>query len=653
MGPGGFGGPPPQKDQNRVLPPTSLSDIPRFIKDIFTGFFSRLFYIFELVWKTGKWILISLVFIALMEGLLPIATALISKEILNELQNVISAKLLSDSSGIAAQSVFWGSMVMFLLLFFFILRILSSLITRLNSAITRIAGEKVVRYVKIQIMEKAKTIDLASFDMPDFYESLENANREAGNKPIHVLSSTLHSISLIISLISYIIILATAPGMWWTAIVMLVVSVPSAIINFTYRKKNFMYMRRKSIDRRQMNYYSELMVNKDMVKEIRMFGLADEFIGRYDSVFAKYYSGIRKLIVKENVWHIVTTLVSSIINCVFFAAIATLVFSGRIQIGDYQLYTSSLTSIASTVASLITISATVYEGTLFIDNLISFMDTKPTVVPSVDNPVSPEYGVPHTIEFKNVSFSYPGTSRKVLDNINLTINPGETLVLVGLNGAGKTTFLKLLTRLYDPTEGEILLDGRNIKEYDTAALYKLFGIIFQDFGKYAVTVSENISFGDISSNVDDSRIRDAAAQANAEDYIKALPNAYNTSLMKYFDQNGIELSIGQWQKLSIARAFYSNSDIIILDEPTASLDAIAEQEIFNQFECLRKDKTTIFVSHRLSSATIASKIIVLENGKIVEEGNHKTLMALGGKYHNLFTVQAHRYITSDPQEKNM
>lgn len=653
MGPGGFGGPPPKKDQNRVLPPTSLSDIPRFIKDIFTGFFSRLFYIFELVWKTGKWILISLVFIALMEGLLPIATALISKEILNELQNVISAKLLSDSSGIAAQSVFWGSMVMFLLLFFFILRILSSLITRLNSAITRIAGEKVVRYVKIQIMEKAKTIDLASFDMPDFYESLENANREAGNKPIHVLSSTLHSISLIISLISYIIILATAPGMWWTAIVMLVVSVPSAIINFTYRKKNFMYMRRKSIDRRQMNYYSELMVNKDMVKEIRMFGLADEFIGRYDSVFAKYYSGIRKLIVKENVWHIVTTLISSIINCVFFAAIATLVFSGRIQIGDYQLYTSSLTSIASTVASLITISATVYEGTLFIDNLISFMDAKPTVVPSVDNPVSPEYGVPHTIEFKNVSFSYPGTSRKVLDNINLTIDPGETLVLVGLNGAGKTTLLKLLTRLYDPTEGEILLDGRNIKEYDTAALYKLFGIIFQDFGKYAVTVSENISFGDISKEVDDSRIRDAAAQANAEDYIKALPNAYNTSLMKYFDQNGIELSIGQWQKLSIARAFYSNSDIIILDEPTASLDAIAEQEIFNQFECLRKDKTTIFVSHRLSSATIASKIIVLENGKIVEEGNHKTLMALGGKYHNLFTVQAYRYITSDPQEKNM
>ena len=286
--------------------------------------------------------------------------------------------------------------------------------SRLNTAITRIAGEKVVRYVRVQIMEKAKEIDLASFDMPEFYESLENANREAGNKPISVLSSTFQSISRIITLISYIIILATAPGMWWTAIVMMVVSVPSAIINFTYRKKNFMYMRRRSKDRRQMSYYSELMVNKDMVKEIRMFDLSDEFIGRYESVFAKYYSGIQKLILRENLWHVITTLVSSVINCAFFAVIAMKVFAGEIQIGDYSLYTGSLTSIASTVTSLISISATVYEGTLFIDNLISFMNEKPTVVPSVKEPVIPKRGVPHTIEFQNVSFAYPGTDRKVI-----------------------------------------------------------------------------------------------------------------------------------------------------------------------------------------------------------------------------------------------
>ena len=644
-----MGGPPPLRNEelNKVPPPKSISDLPRFLKELVGGFFSRLFYIFAMVWKTSPFILISLVIISLLEGILPVLGSLISKDILNELQNIISARAVAESGGAPFVAAFWGSMVMFLLIFFFIYRILSNLITRFNTAITRIAGEKVVKYIKVQIMEKAKTVDLASFDLPEFYEKLENANREAGIRPVNVLSSTLSTISKSISLISYIVILATAPGMWWTAIVMLIISVPSAAINFYYRKKNFMYMRNRSKDRRQMNYYSSLMVNKDMVKEIRMFDLSDEFIGRFEGVFSKYYSGIRKLIIRENLWHIMTTLISSVINCAFFVIIALKVFAGEIQIGDYSLYTGALTSIAGTVASLIGISATVYEGTLFIDNLISFMNEKPTVVPLSDTPVSVDHGKPHTVEFVNVSFSYPGTDRKVLENINLTLRPGETLVLVGLNGAGKTTLLKLLTRLYDPTEGHILLDGKDIREYDVRELYKTFGIIFQDFGKYAVTVSENISFGDVSNPIDKDRVREAAAQANADRYIESLPRGYDTALMKYFEIDGTELSIGQWQKLSIARAFYSDSDILILDEPTASLDAIAEQEIFNQFDKLREGKTTIFVSHRLSSATIASKIVVLENGKIIEEGDHKELMAKGGRYAELFSVQAKRYISED------
>ncbi len=650
---GPIGGPPPIKDenQNKVTPPKSFGDLPRFLKELLGGFFSRLFYIFSMVWKTSPFILISLVVISLLEGILPVIGSLISKDILNELQNIISARAVADAGGAPFVAAFWGSMVMFLLIFFFIFRILNNLISRFNSAITRIAGEKVVKYIKVQIMEKAKTVDLASFDLPEFYEKLENADREAGVRPITVLSSTLNTVSKTISLISYIVILATAPGMWWTAIVMLLISVPSAAINFHYRKKNFMYLRHRSKDRRQMNYYSSLMVNKDMVKEIRMFDLSDEFIGRFENVFSKYYSGIRKLIIRENLWHIVTTLIASVINCVFFAVIALKVFEGDIQIGDYSLYTGALTSIAGTVATLIGISATVYEGTLFIDNLISFMNENPTIVPATDTPLTVNRGKPHTIEFVNVSFSYPGTDRKVLENINLTLRPGETLVLVGLNGAGKTTLLKLLTRLYDPTEGYILLDGKDIREYDVRDLYKTFGIIFQDFGKYAVTVSENISFGDITIPVDNKRIREAAIQANADDYISTLPNNYDTALMKYFEADGTELSIGQWQKLSIARAFYSNSDILILDEPTASLDAIAEQEIFNQFDKLRQDKTTIFVSHRLSSATIASKIVVLEHGRIIEEGDHKELMAKRGRYYELFSVQAKRYVGDDEEHR--
>ncbi|MBR2353776.1 MAG: ATP-binding cassette domain-containing protein, partial [Clostridia bacterium] len=255
-------------------------------------------------------------------------------------------------------------------------------------------------------------------------------------------------------------------------------------------------------------------------------------------------------------------------------------------------------------------------------------------------------GEPHTIQFENVSFSYPGFDKRVIDNVNLTLRPGETVVLVGLNGAGKTTLLKLLTRLYDPTEGRILLDGVDLREYEPRELYDMFGIIFQDFGRYACTVEENIMFGEIGKQPDHDRVVDSAKAANVEEFIQSLPDAYDTPLTRFFERTGTELSGGQWQKIAIARAFYADSDVLILDEPTAALDAIAEQEIYNQFESLRKDKTTIFVSHRLSSATTASKIVVLEYGKIIEEGTHKELMAKEGRYYELFTTQAKHYLES-------
>jgi ABC-type multidrug transport system fused ATPase/permease subunit len=254
------------------------------------------------------------------------------------------------------------------------------------------------------------------------------------------------------------------------------------------------------------------------------------------------------------------------------------------------------------------------------------------------------HGKPHTIEFRNVSFSYPGKERKVIKNVNLTLRPGETVVLVGLNGAGKTTFIKLLTRLYDPTEGEILLDGKDLRDYDVKELYRLYGLIFQDFGKYAVSFADNIRFGDLKKADDGTALQRAAAQSGADHVAEGLKHGYETQLMRYFDRDGTELSIGQWQKLSVARAFYSDADILILDEPTASLDPLAEKEIFERFDELRGDKTAIFVSHRLSSATVASKIVVLENGRVAEEGNHRELMERNGKYALLFNTQAERYL---------
>lgn len=642
-------GPPPGAGfrYEKVPPPKNVADIPRYLRELCGGFFTRMAYIFRLVWQTGPWILFALLAIALLQGVLPIVGSKISQHVLNEMQNCFGSFAGSPGD-------FLRSPVFFLLIFLFSYNILTSLVSVLKNAISRIAGELVVKTVKLEIMNKAKELDLQSFDLPTFYEKLENANREAGNRPLQILSSTFSVVSAVITLISYIIVLASV--LWWAALVMIAVSFPSAVINFYYRRKNFEYMRKRSHDRRQMSYYSDLLVNKDLAKEIRIFDLSDTFIGRYRAVFDKYFAGIRALILRENIWHMAIIIISSIVNCCFYGYFAYLVVSGRQMIGDYSLYTGALMAVAGQVSTLINISATIYEGTLFIDNLTSFLNERKTIVPILPpertkaGPRPVTRGMPHTIVFEHVSFSYPGTDRHVLEDINLTIRPGETLVLVGLNGAGKTTLLKLLTRIYDPSEGRILLDGYDLREYDVKELYAMFGIIFQDFGKYAESVSENIRFGDIHKNGTPEDIRRAAEEADASGYISRLPNGYGTPLMRVFEEDGVELSIGQWQKLAIARAFYSDSDVLILDEPTASLDPMAEQEIFNQFDRLRLGKTTIFVSHRLSSATVASKIAVLEYGRLIEEGDHRSLMAKHGRYFELFSTQAKRYVPEEPED---
>lgn len=629
---------------DKPQPPQSFSDIPRYLKELLSGFFSRFGYVIKLVWRTGKWIPFVLFLVAVFRGVTPVIGSIISKNILNELQNVIQIGGLPENQ-------FWSSGIIHLLLALFLYGLLQQIVNTVSRSVNRIAGEQVVREVKKQIMEKSKELDIASFDNPILYEKMENANREAGNRPVMILTETFGAISAVIELVSFLVILIIAPGLTWITFLVLLVSIPSAIVNFIYRRKNFQYMRHRSKERRQMNYFSDLLVNKDLIKEVRLYNLADTFIQRFLAVFKRYYTGLRCLIIHEGLWHLLFAALTGIINLIFYFVLAKQVFIGNIKIGDYTLYTGALTAIASCVSLLITSSGVIYEGTLFIDNLIVFMKEKRSVVPSVSPALTVKReSTKHTIKFVNVSFRYPGCERYVLQNISFTINPGETVTLVGLNGAGKTTLIKLLTRLYDPTEGEILLDGKNLKEYDVKSLYETFGIIFQDFGKYAVSVEENIRFGDINKEKTTEQMEFAAKQSTAADFIKNLPDGYNTPLMRIFEANGLELSIGQWQKLAIARAFYADSDIIILDEPTASLDPMAEQEIFNQFDQLRNDKTTIFVSHRLSSATIADRILVLENGCLVEQGNHQELLALQGKYSTLFNTQAKRYLEKQNNE---
>lgn len=642
-----YGPPPPfhggrktQKmhDQLREPKPKNIKEIPHYIKRVCSTFASRLLYIFRLVWETSPLILFAMLFAAVFNGIAPVITARVGAEVLNNL-------------ALAFQGSVTFQTVLGLIILQFAVSFVTSLVGNLNTVVTRISSELVTNHIKVKIMEKSKEIDLASFDLPDFYEKLENANREAGMRPMQVISSTLSIMSAVISMVSFIVVLAAVSP--WAPLVIIAVSVPSAVINFLYRSKTVKYMRTHSKDRRQMQYYSEQVTNKDTVKEMRIFHLSDLFISRYREVFKRYFAGIRHLIVSENLWLIGMLIFHSVVNCAFFIYIAKMVCDGQFMVGDFSLYTGALITISAAVSTLISTTASIYEGTLFIDNMISFMKHERRVVPSLPEPRHVEHHTGHTITFEDVSFRYPGTERDVLHHLNFTLEAGDTCVLVGLNGAGKTTLIKLLTRLYDPSEGRILFDGHDIREYDTTDLYSVFGIIFQDFGKYAVSVKDNIRFGQLDKDGTDADIRHAAEQSSAQAFIEKLPDQYDTPLMRYFEDNGTELSIGQWQKLAIARAFYSDSDIIILDEPTASLDALAEQEIYNQFDSLRRDKTTVFVSHRLSSATVANKIIVLENGSIAEMGDHATLMRNRGHYFKLFSTQASRYLSEDAEVNSM
>ena len=616
-------------EKNKEPLPKHLKEVPQYLIRLISSFFSRLFYIFRLVWETKPLILILMIAAAAANGLLPIFGAYISAEIINALAENLSGRAVTA----AAIGMLFGYQFLYLFL--------NRIVNDINHMVSSLSGEMITNHIRRKIMQKAKEIDVSCFDQPDFYEKLENANREAGMRPVQVLNSSLTVISTLISMISFIAVLA-AIGLWAPFLV-IILAVPSAVISFIYRRKTVGYRRRRSKARRQMNYYSEAVVDKDLVKEIRLLGISGDFEKRYDAVFKDYFKGLKRIILSEGAWNIAFGIVRIATNCLLFWFIAAMALNHQIQVGDYALYTGALNSIAVGVASLVSSTAVIYEGTLFIDNLISFMKQEKKIIAEETPPLLPERHVGHTIEFKNVSFQYPQTERYVLKNVNLKFEAGETIVLVGLNGAGKTTLIKLLTRLYDPTAGQILLDGKDIRRYDVQALYHIFGIVFQDFGKYAVTVEENILFGNIQQAPDKARVEEAARQSDSLGYIRTLPQGFDTPLMRYFEENGLELSIGQWQKLAVARAFYGDSDILVLDEPTASLDALAEQEIYNQFDQLRKGKTTIFVSHRLSSAVGADRILVLENGSVIEEGTHRQLMQQQGKYYQMFSTQAKRY----------
>lgn len=631
------------RQQHLYEKPKRLRDVPAYIGRVTKGFFARLFYIIALVWEANPAVMILLCFTCLLTGVLPLVGAVISRDLLNAVNEVMI------SHGVNIGQDLFGSLtgvlsgVAFLLILQLLYRLLNHVMSRLQSMLNSLAGEQVTAHIRLKLMQKAQGVDLASFDDPAFYERLENANREAGMRPVQILYATFSVLSSLISAVGFLILLSTIG--WIAPLTILVLAAPSAIVNYVFRNRHFWYMRRHSKERRQMNYYADVVTGKDYAKEMRMMDLSPTFIGKFRATFRVYYRGLKRVVMQEAFWQILSALVSLAAEAAvcFFVAYRTV--GGGFGIGDYSLYAGALSSIGSVAGTIIASTATIYEGTLFIENVRTFLSEPVHIVARGPEALTPARHTPHTVSFEGVSFRYPGSDRDAIHRFDCTIRTGERVILVGVNGAGKTTLIKLLTRLYDPTEGRILLDGTDIRDYDPVALRALFGIIFQDFGRYALTVGENIALGNTHCPPDDRRMRQAAEAGDAAGFISDLSDGYDTPLMRWFEENGTELSTGQWQKLSVARAFYADADILILDEPTASLDAMAEQEIYDRIAELSQDKLVLFVSHRLSSATTADRILVLDDGSLVESGTHAELMARQGVYARLFTTQAKHYQT--------
>jgi len=525
--------------------------------------------------------------------------------------------------------------------------LLSNLLSTLSNIVQQLLQEQVSNRVQVLILEKSNTLDLAFFENPEFYDKLRQAADQSTYQPVSMISQTFDLFRTTVTLLSMIFLLLQLA--WWLAIVALIVPIPAFISSIHYGWRGFLRMRRQSPERRLMDYFNRLMTTDTYNKEIKLFTLGSFLIGRFRRLANKLYEEDKVIVVRRYLsnflWSSLTGVANSAIY--FYVALQVVLSMGRISLGSLTRYTQAALQAGQNFQGLLNGISSAYENNLYVATLFAFLEYEPEIVsPKHPQPIDPAPEVSGLeIEFRNVSFTYAGKdpeTEAALKNVSFTIQAGEAVALVGRNGAGKTTIVKLLTRLYDPDEGEILIGGRNIKEYDLEELREKVGVIFQDYVTYFMSARENIGVGRIAEIENQALVSSAAQKSGANTVIDKLPEGYETMLGRWFEK-GTQLSGGEWQKVALARAFMRDAPILILDEPTSSLDAQAEYDVFAKFRVLTKGKTAIFISHRFSTVRLADRILVLENGQIIENGPHQELVALGGHYADLFNLQAEAY----------
>jgi ATP-binding cassette, subfamily B, bacterial len=579
-----------------------------------------------ILWESGPAVVVWGLVLRILVAALPAAIAGVAAKIINGVQHVFSHQ------GMVPH--FW-----WLVGLEAGLNVFSGLLTRGVDYSDSLLADRYTHFVSVRVMRQAAALDLTTYEDPVFYDRLERARVQATDRLAMIQQMGRLFQQTLTTLIWTSILLWYSP---WLVLLLALGVLPTFLgethFAFLGYAKNF----RQTPAKRQMDYLRQVAGSREGAKELKLFNLSDYLTNRFtrlsQNIYEENVALSRKKLLAGGLLGVIATLG-------YYGAYAFVIWravnGGFDSIGEFYYLTNAIIQASSNLQQVFSTASGIADQALFLTDLLAFFEMKPTVDANPDGALIPR-PIRRGFEFRNVSFAYPGTTRRVLSNFNFTLAPGERIALIGENGQGKTTVVKLITRLYDPTEGQILLDGIDLREYKLEDLHHEIGVIFQDFMRYEMTARENISVGRVESEHSQAEIESAAHKSLAESVIAKLPEGYDQMLGRRFE-SGVELSGGEWQRVALARAYLRDAQLLVLDEPTAALDARSELEVFERFAELTTGKMALLISHRFSTVRMADRIVVLEGGKLVEEGTHPQLIALGGRYASMFEMQAASY----------